>query len=316
MGRVKETFKDIGKGFKRFGKSVAKGFKDFKAKHRSVETLVVAGKNFREHQMKLSCAYFTYHAFIALFALILLASALLGFVLKSDPALQKKLLDYIYDVLPDLGNTLDNMLGTIVNNRHLVSIIGLVGLLWTGSKLSVSLETGFNVIQGTGNRPFWKRRLLALGVILLVIIIGGLFVGLGIFYSDVIAYIDKHAGELWSIISHVLGILLSFGLGFVVFSVLFLIVPRKRPKFRELAITALSASIAFHVVRVGFDYYFSNVAKTQILYGTIGVVIGILLWLYITGAVIFYCAEMLNILMTNREEREVAVAVEPGAMGP
>ena len=64
---------------------MAAGFREFKSRHGSVQVLVEAGKNFRHHQMKLSCAYFTYHAFIATFALILLASALLGFILKSDP---------------------------------------------------------------------------------------------------------------------------------------------------------------------------------------------------------------------------------------
>lgn len=281
---------------RRWGRSFASAYRTLASRHSSLAVAAQAVRNFREHQMRLACAYFSYHSFIAVFALILLASAVLGFILKSYPGLQQRLISSIYDILPDFGGSLDDIINAVVKSRSLVGVIGVVGLLWTGSRISTSLETGFRIIQDAGRRPFWKRRLLALCVIAAILSVGAVTVGLEILYTDIISWVGGGEGIFWTLLARIVGIVIFTGLTFAVFALLFWAVPGERARPRDVTKAALLAAVAFHLTRIGFSFYFSSISKTRLLYGTIGVVIGILIWLYLIGAVIFFCGEVLEVL--------------------
>jgi YihY family inner membrane protein len=289
-----------GRALRSMGRKLARAYRGLEARHTSLAVAREAESRFREHQMRLACAYLTYHAFIALFALALLASALLGYVLKQDPALQRRLLNELYKVLPDMGDALKSALNTIVNNRNLVTVVSLVGLIWTGSKISLSLQTGFNMIQGTEKRTYWKRRSLALGVVFVIVALGIVFVGFGVLYSEAVSWIGRQAGFFWALASRLAGFAVAISLGFIVFLLIMKTVPREKPDNAVAVKSALLGSLAFFLTRVLFDFYFTSVAKTKLLYGIIGVVIGLLIWLFIIGAVIFYSGEVMNVMMDRK----------------
>jgi len=316
----KETgiFHRAGRAFRSMGRKVAGAYRGLEARHSSLQVAREAESRFREHQMRLACAYFTYHAFIAIFALALLASALLGYVLKSDPALQKRLLGELYQVLPNMGDALKLALGTIVNNRNLVTVLSLVGLVWTGSKIALSLQTGFNMIQGTERRTYWKRRSLALGVVLAIIVLGVVFMGFGVVYTEAVSWINRQAGFFWALISRLAGLAVALSLGFIVFFLIIKAVPRNKPDHATAIKSAVFGSLAFFLTRVVFDFYFTSVAKTKLLYGIIGVVIGLLIWLFIIGSVIFYSGEVMDVLMDRKAREDPAAEAEGGEleMGP
>jgi membrane protein len=300
-----------GRALRSMGRKLAGAYRGLEARHRSLAIAREAEGRFREHQMRLACAYFTYHAFIAIFALALLASALLGYVLKQDPALQRRLLSELYKVLPDMGDALKSALNTIVNNRNLVTVVSLVGLIWTGSKISLSLQTGFNMIHGTERRTYWKRRSLALGVLFVIVALGTVFVGFGVLFSGAVSWINRQAGFFWALVSRLAGFTVAFSLAFIVFVLIMKTVPREKPDTSIAVKSALLGSLAFFLTRVVFDFYFTSLAKTKLLYGTIGVVIGLLIWLFIIGAVIFYSGEVMNVMMDRKRlEAERVAPVE------
>ncbi len=286
--------------FRRWKRDVVRGFRAVAGRHPSIHLAVQAIREFSRHRMTLPSAYFAYHCFMAIFPLLLLISAILGFVLRSDPALQQEIMKHVYNLFPDFGGTLKGILDTVVASRHLVGIIGLLGLLWAGTRISKSLEIGACVIWETEKRKFWKRKLLALGILFLLGFMSMLALGFNLASSSLLSWIAEHAGPVWTATSLVVGTLASLAIEFTIFTTIYIVVPRQRPEFRDAAKGALVAAVLFHIIEWGFSYYFVNVSKAQALYGTIGVIIGVLIWLYLLGIVIFLGEEIVHLLSLRR----------------
>lgn len=286
--------------FRRWKGNIARGFKALAARHPSLTVATQAGKDFSLHRMTLSSAYFAYHCFMAIFPLLLLVSSVLGFVLKSDPALQQEIMKHIYDILPDFGGSLKSALNAMVNSRHLVGIIGLLGLLWAGTRISKSLEVGTNVIWGVEKRSFFKRKLLALGILGFLGLLGLLALGINLASSSLLTWISEHVGAGWTAASFVFGKLVGLLLVFVVFTTIYKLVPQERPRLADAIKGALLATVLFRLTEYAFNYYLTNISKAQALYGTIGVIIGVLIWLYLIGMVVFFGAEIVHLLSLRK----------------
>ncbi len=288
----------------RWKTDVVRGLRALAGRHPSITIAVQAIREFGRHRMTLPSAYFAYHCFMAIFPLLLLISAVLGFVLRSDPALQQEIMKHVYDLFPDFGGTFQGILDTVVASRHLVGIIGLLGLLWAGTRISKSLEIGACIIWETEKRRFWKRKLLALGIMFILGFMSMLSLGFNLASSSLLSWIAEHAGPVWTAASLIAGTLASLAIEFTIFTTIYIVVPRQRPDFRDAAKGAIVAAVLFHFIEWGFSYYFVNISKTQALYGTIGVIIGVLIWLYLLGIVIFLGEEIVHLLSLRKETGE------------
>lgn len=298
-----EIAKLVSRNYRRKKREASRGFRALRARRPSIDVLTVAVTRFRNQRIKLPTAYFSYHAFLSIFPLLLLLSAILGFVLHSNPNLQQEIMNYVYDAFPNFGGTLRDILESVVASRRLVGILGLLGFLWTGSKIALSLQIGFNVIWEADRMEYVEKRLYSLLILLAMGAIVVLTVSINFFSSRMLSWIAENAGPLWSAISFLAGLIISLCLNFILFFSLYLIVPRERPSLRPAAIGALFSAVVFHISEYFFNYYFANISKAKLLYGTIGIVIGILVWLFIIGAVLFLGAEIVYILERRRKER-------------
>lgn len=285
---------------RRWKTDAVRGLRAMAGRHPSITLAVQAIREFSRHRMTLTAAYFAYHCFMAIFPLLLLVSAILGFVLKSDPALQQEIINHILELFPDFGGTLKSILDGVVASRHLVGTIGLLGLLWAGTRIAKSLEIGTCIIWETDKRRYWKRKLLALGILFILGFLGAVAIGFNLASSSLMSWMSKHASPLWTSASFVVSTLLSLTIASLILTAMYILVPQERPEFREAAGGALVAAVLFHIIDYGFSYYFVHMAKTQALYGTIGVIIGVLIWLYLIGIVIFLGAELVHLLSLRK----------------
>lgn len=289
---------------RRWKTDAVRGLRALAGRHPSITLAVQAIKEFSRHRMTLPSAYFAYHCFMAIFPLLLLISAILGFVLRSNPALQQEIMKHVFDLFPDFGGTLKSILDTVVASRHVVGIIGLLGLLWAGTRISKSLEIGACIIWETDKRRFWKRKLLALGILFVLGFFSMLALGFNLASSSLLSWIAEHAGPVWTAASFTVGTLASLAIEFLIFTTIYIVVPRRRPEFRDAAKGAMVAAVLFHIIEWGFSYYFVHISKAQAFYGTIGVIIGILIWLYLLGIVIFLGAEIVHLLSLRKTATE------------
>ena len=57
-------------------------------------------------------------------------------------------------------------------------------------------------------------------------------------------------------------------------------------------------------VSVGFSFYVENFARYSVIYGTLGAVIALLIWLYLTADILILGAELNAALQKQRTEKE------------
>ncbi len=237
-------------------------------------------------QLAAGIAYF---AFLALVPLVLLATAVAGFLLD-DPDVQARVVSLVLTGVPGLeatlveGGPLDTLIATLVRRRSQVGLSGALGLAWVALRLGASLMAGveavFGVARSTGALAR-LRQLAALVVLALAILLG---VATGTVVAGVLPWLP---GPLAKVVTFALAGMLDAGLLLLAYR---LLVPA--PWSTHLP-GALLGALGWTVLKVvGATYVGLRVAAAGAIYGTLGGIVGLLLLLYLvarlflTGAVV------------------------------
>jgi membrane protein len=265
-------------------------------RYRWIAVLDEAVRNFFRHDMTLHAGNFAYSAFLAIFPLVLLITFIIGLVFRYNPDAMHSMVDTLKNAIPEMPTTIGDAAEAMVRFRAVVGVLGLIGLVWTISKIANAIQTGFEQIWETKRRSFVRKKLLSLGIMLLlmVVAIAGLFITF--VSSQFLSWIDRHTGPVFSTLALILSALLSPLATALIFSILYRWMPLKKPSWKAIFLGALTASLLLDMVEYALGYYFTRISKTEALYGTLGVAIGVVIWLYFVGIFIFLGAEIVRSL--------------------
>ena len=120
--------------------------------------------------------------------------------------------------------------------------------------------------------------------------------------------LDPGSIRAWNILRFFILALLLFAM----LSLLYYLVPNSRFRFREILPGTFSALVSWLLFSIGFAYYVENMANYSLLYGSIGAVIILLLWLYLSATVLIMGAE-LNSVFHDRKRQKKVIFVKKGA---
>lgn len=260
----------------------------------------------------------SYYFLFSLFPTLLFLTALLG--LLSVPHLMGQLLGYAARVLP--GSAFDlitRTLGEIIRGASggLLSV-GMVVALWAASNGMASIMTALNVAHGVRDlRPWWKRRAIAVGltigfslftlVALLLLVFGeriGEAVADAVGLGDVFTLIWNLARWPVLILCVLAGVTLVYYLA-----------PAASQRWRWVTPGSAFALAGWLLMSFGlrlYVAYFGNYNKT---YGSIGGVILLMLWLYLTGALLLTGAEIDSEIQRAEAAGEAPATLAPPAEG-
>lgn len=179
-------------------------------------------------------------------------------------------------------------------------LAGFVTLV-AGSGMMCSLIDGFNaayhVKQG---RSFWRQRLVAVGLVLLTVGPSLAAAGIIVFGNRVerlvigvlgLAPAGAELSRGVAFAADLLRYLVGAGTFVLVASLLFRMAPHCPLKFRDVWPGALLAGGLWLLTTSGFAWYVSNIADYNYLYGTIGAVIALLVWLYLLAVMTLISCE-------------------------
>jgi len=237
-------------------------------------------------QLAAGVAYF---AFLALVPLVLLATAVAGFLLD-DPDVQERVVSLVLAGVPGLeatlveGGPIDTLIATLVRRRSQVGLTGALGLVWVALRLGASLMAGVETVFGVTRSSGATARLRQLGALLVLAlaIVAGVLTGTAV--SGVLPWLP---GPLATTVTFVLAGMLDAGLLLVAYR---LLVPA--PWRTHLPGAALFALGWTGLKVAGATYVGLRVAAAGAVYGTLGGIVGLLLLLYLvarlflTGAVV------------------------------
>jgi membrane protein len=234
--------------------------------------------------------------FLSLFPLLLVAIAVAGYLSAGDAG-------WIDEIVGELGltgtaaDTLRTMLRHAEDSRRAASVIGLLGLLWSGLGVVAAVQRMIDrTWQATGRGL--RDKLVALGWLA-----GAAAVFVASFGLS--ALLNVLPGALAP-----LGIAAGIGLNFVLFLWTFKALGRQLTGWGELLRGALLCGIGFEVLKiVGAVYVPRLVASSSSLYGPLGVVFAILAWLAFFGQLLTY-GSVLNVVNHEAGHGTVVVQLE------
>jgi membrane protein len=261
--------------------------------HRSTRVARGAITGFIAHDVLQYAGAMAYFAVLSMVNLFILGVVVLTFVVGEGTA-RNFVVDRVTQTLPLAGADVGRLIDRAIEARGGVTVIGLVLLVWSALGVFGALAGGVSrVFTGTPRRPFWKERLIGLALLGATGVIAIASVALGFVTQFVQDSLSSRIslpgiGPLFAII----GLLVSALLIFVSFLIVYRVVPTRPLPLRHAIPGALVATGLWTVLRVGFVYYATRVAKYDTIFGPIGTAVSLLVFLYFSSVVLLLGAEV------------------------
>lgn len=237
-----------------------------------------------------------FNFFLAIFPFILFLFTLIPYLPIEN--FQATLLDLFKDIIPP--NTYNEVEETILEivlqqNRGLLSLSFILTFFFSTNGISAIMD-GFNgTWHGIDTKTWIQQRLsaiflmvtLSFFVILAIalITIGGVVINV---------FIDQNnlSGGLTAQLLQVFRWLVIVLLTFLSLSMLYYYAPAKRKEYRFISPGSILATALFIIGTLGFNFYISNFSRYNALYGSIGTLIILLMWLYFDAMILLIGFEL------------------------
>jgi len=272
--------------------------------------LAVAARHALQPDSVITAAAIAYFAIFSLFPLTLLSVAIASFSLGSlmDQQLAVQRLEFI---APALDQLLGKNIDEIILARGPLTVVALVSLIWSASTIFHMLTGTLNEIWGIErSRPFWKRRGLA--ILLILVFVGPILIlasFAGSLIGNLLTWLPDQLIQIVRGASLALAILLDIAL----FMVLYLMLPHAASSWREILPGAIGAGFLWELAKRAFLFFVSTyVSVSNLVYGSVAAIIAILTWAYLSG-LIFLFGAYLNVAYCHKRQQQREAAA-PSSM--
>lgn len=224
-----------------------------------------------------------YNLILAVFPTIIFLFTLIPYI--PIPDLQKNILDFFGRVLS--GETFESAYSTIKDiisrPRSGVLSLGFVLALFSATSGMVALMNAFNASHQTDEeRSFIKKRAIAAGLTvslafalilaIVVLVVGGVVIDylnrFGVFNNIIFYYLLK-----------IIRYLIVFGVFVGVVSIIYRFGPDVNMRWNFVTPGSITASILIVLTTLAFSYYVSNFGSYNKVYGSIGTLIALMIWI-------------------------------------
>ncbi|MDQ3918683.1 MAG: YihY/virulence factor BrkB family protein [Acidobacteriota bacterium] len=267
-------------------------------------------------------AALSYYFLLALFPLLIFLTALLGSFAEAGTELRRNLLNYLASIAPRTASQLvrDTVVEITEGAGGGKLSFGLLAALWFASFGIGAVGDTLNGAYGVReSRPWWKVRLISLGLTgaLAALIISALAL---VLYGGEIG--EALAGRydlggafmaVWSVVQWpiVLGfVLLSFAL------IYYFAPDLRHQKWYWITPGSAAGVLLWLLVSFGFRFYLRYFDRYSVTYGSLGAVIILLLWFYLTGAAILTGGKVNAVIEHAAARRGAPEAKLPGEKSP
>ncbi|WP_228527774.1 YihY/virulence factor BrkB family protein [Pararhodonellum marinum] len=253
---------------------------------------------------------------VALFPLILFLLNTIPYIEFFFPELTtENILMFIEQFIPksiyeEAEATIEDIVG---KPRQGLLSFGFFLALFLATNGIVSLMSSFNAVYKTKeNRSFFITRLIAVGLILilvlsicaavLVMIFGGRFL---VYFTD-LGLVPNNFSYFLVAFLRFFALLLLF---MIATAFIFRFAPAVHDKWRFFSVGSVTAGLLITLAFYGFSYYLNNFATYNRLYGSIGAMIAVMLWLLITSYIILICFEI-NVSLDKAADRKLVTKLQ------
>jgi len=259
---------------------------------------------YKEDDLASMSAQITYYLILAFFPFLFFLINLLSFT----PVSNRILFANFAALLPnDAAVLVKNMVVQAMQDKsETLLLLGMIGSLWAASQGMSAVIRGLNHSYDVKEtRNFFKRYFSAL-ISTVCVSVMITFSFLMIVFGRIIGtYAFELIGEktlfqsIWPWLRY--GISHLFLL--VTFYLMYRYLPNKKLKFRNIMIGTVFATVGWVSASSLFSFYVNSFASYQRVYGSLGGIFALIIWLYISTLIILLGGE-LNAISSKFEEKE------------
>jgi membrane protein len=252
-------------------------------------------RQFTTDRMTTFAAALSYSALFAIFPFIIFLVALLGFL--HIPQFFTWILDQARSALPiDAYQRVEDVVTQIQNQpQRGVLSFGILAALWAASSGVRALMGALNVAYGVEEtRHWWKRYIISVVYTLALVILLIAAAGLMLLGPQAMEWLANRVGMshafvvIWTWLRFPVLVVLLMLLA----AVIYYAVPNIRQPFRFITPGAVFAVVIWVLASFGFSLYVSNFTNYSATYGSLGGIVVLLFYFYISAAVLLIGAEV------------------------
>lgn len=261
---------------------------------RPLTLLRMTVKDFLEDDMTTYASALAYQVLFSLFPFVIFLIALLGFLHLSD--FFEWLRAHAQIVFPQQAmDQINKVLDELQQEKGGLLSFGMIVAIWSASAAVRATMNALNVAYDVGEgRPAWKLYplsiLYTIGVAAMLIL-AVLFMMVG---PQAIGWLAQEVGAeqifvaVWAWVRWPIALFLLT----LAVAVIYYVAPDVEQDFRFITPGATLAVIVWIVTSLAFNYYVSNFGNYSAMYGSIGAIIVLLLYFFISAAVLLFGAEL------------------------
>lgn len=251
-------------------------------------------KEFIEDDMSTYASALAYQVLFSLFPFLIFLIALVGFLGRADffdwVRLQMQFL------LPaDAMKTVDQVIVQLRQPQHTLLSVGVVLALWSASSAVRATMNALNVAYDvTEGRAAWKRYplsiLYTIGVAAMLIA-AALLLTVGpeaIEWLTRLVGLDRIFAAIWTWLRWPVAVFLLC----LALAVVYYVAPDAEQEFRFITPGATLAVLVWIATSIGFKYYVGHFADYNATYGSIGAIVALLLFFFLSAAIMLFGAEL------------------------
>jgi len=251
---------------------------------------------FYKDNCALMAAAISFYAVLSFIPLFLVFISAAGFVLHSSDQALSAVTTLLIKTFPASTTAVFKILTDLMQRKTVFGIIGLAGLIWAASRIFSAVENAMNIVwKVKKGRAYWHSKFLSLLLVPIAVLIMFSSVAFTAFYTVArnltIPLIDLKVSEA-TLVSKVFAIVFPIALGFVLFYLIYRIIPYRKVSPKAALIGALCSSVMWEAAKLLFDIYIKNYAHYQKIYGSFGTLVVMFFWIYYSAFIILIGAEI------------------------
>ncbi len=230
-------------------------------------------------------AAISYSLFLAIFPFLIFLFNIIPFIPIDN--FQQSLMGIIKDFMPGMafGSVEETIIDIVTRPRSSLLILNLILTLYFSTNGANSLIQAFNnTYHDLESRTSVRQYMISIVIVLINSLLLIIAIGLITFGPSLISWFLPDAIQDNPVVIFLLGLLRWFiilGLMLMAISFLYYLAPVRQKTFHFFSAGAMLATLLIVITTLGFNFYVDNFSSYNALYGSLGTLMIVLVWIYI-----------------------------------
>lgn len=280
----------------------------------ALDVFRIAGKNFSQSRAPEAAASMAYYTFFSIFPLVLVLISFASVVLKSQ-FVQSQILGYVQDIFPVSPDLIITNIENVLSKRSAVGLLALLGLMWSASNMfnTISLNIDRAWPNAVGH-SFIERRVMGFAILIglgiLVVLLWFLNALIQLDFIDrliVFFKIPFLTTSLWEILL----ILAPRAFRLLMYWIMFQWLPKASVQPMEALAGAGFTLVMSELITFVMNWYLSSKwVRYELVYGSLGRIIALLLWIYLSSLLILFGAHISSAIAEVKKLKQTQITSE------